>query len=158
MITYRPATSADVAELAVMRWDFRLEEAPGTPLHDRETFLHACREFLYRGLAGRTWTYWIAADGAQIVSHIFIQRIEKIPKPNRLDGAFGYISNVYTRPAYRNRGIGSRLLAHVLQWAGEQDLENLIVWPSAESIRFYKRAGFIRSPEMMEYEVRPYVL
>ena len=54
-----------------------------------------------------------------------------------LDDALGYVTNVYTRPAYRGRGIGTRLMSHVLQWAREHDLESLIVWPSETSVRFY---------------------
>ncbi|MFN8492702.1 MAG: GNAT family N-acetyltransferase [Caldilineaceae bacterium] len=155
---YRVATATDVAELASMRWDFRLEEAQGTPVHDRDTFLHACAAFLRQGLADQRWTYWIATTDAEIVSHIFIQHISKVPKPNRLAEALGYVTNVYTRPTYRNRGIGTKLMAHVLQWATEQDLESLIVWPSTASIRFYERAGFHQGSEMLEYEVRPYIL
>src|SRR5262249_32491107 len=149
MLTYRTATLADVDELAQMRWDFRLEEAPGPPANDAPTFLPACAAFLRQGLVGKQWTYWIAATDAQIVSHIFIQTIAKVPKPNRLDEALGYVTNVYTRPAYRNQGIGTELMRHVLEWARQTDLESLIVWPSEASVSFYRRAGFEPNAEMM---------
>jgi len=152
------ASEADVDELAQMRWDFRLEEAPGATVHDQTTFLHACTAFLRHGLAEQRWTYWIAQQETQIVSHIYIQRVPKVPKPNRLDDALGYVTNVYTRPASRGQGIGTQLMTHVLQWAREQDLESLIVWPSETSVGFYERAGFRGSPDMLEYSVRPYVL
>ena len=84
--------------------------------------------------------------------------MRKVPKPNRLDDALGYVTNVYTRPAYRGQGICTQLMANVLQWASEHDLESLIVWPSEASVGFYERAGFRGSPDMLEYEVRPYVL
>ena len=58
----------------------------------------------------------------------------------------------------RPEGIGARLMAHVLAWAQEQELESLIVWPSETSVRFYERAGFRGSADMLEYTVRPYVL
>jgi GNAT superfamily N-acetyltransferase len=158
LIEYRLATQADLEQLAGLRWDFRLEEAPGTPVNDRATFMPACVAFLRQGLSSGTWAYWIALDARLIVAQIFVQRIAKVPKPNRLADAFGYVTNVYTRPAYRNQGIGSQLLAQVIAWAGEQDLENLVVWPSERSIPFYARAGFRGGSEAMELEVRPYVL
>jgi GNAT superfamily N-acetyltransferase len=158
MIIYRMAIEADVDELARMRWDFRLEEAPGATIHDQATFVDACTAFLRQGLAERRWTYWIAQQETQIVSHIYIQRVPKVPKPNKLDDALGYVTNVYTRPTYRGQGIGTQLMIHVLQWAREHDLESLIVWPSETSVGFYKRAGFRGSPDMLEYSVRPYVL
>ena len=157
MTIYRVAAEADVDGLARMRWDFRLEEAPGATRHDQATFLHACTAFLQQGLAEQRWTYWVAEQDAQIVSHIYIQRVPKVPKPNKLD-ALGDVTNVYTRPAYRGQGIGTQLMTHVLGWAREQDLESLIVWPSETSVHFYERAGFRGSPDMLEYVVRPYVL
>jgi GNAT superfamily N-acetyltransferase len=155
---YRMATEADAAELAQMRWNFRLEEAPGATQHDQATFLEACTIFLLQGLAEQRWTYWVAQHYTQIVSHIYIQRVPKVPKPNRLDDALGYVTNVYTRPDYRSQGFGTQLMTHVLAWAKEQDLESLIVWPSETSVPFYQRAGFRGTSDMLEYEVRPYVL
>ena len=158
MTIYRMATEADLDELAQMRWDFELEEAPGATVHDQATFLTACTAFLRQGLPEQRWTYWVAQEDPQIISHIYIQRVPKVPKPNRHDDALGYVTNVYTRPAYRHQGIGTRLMTHVLAWAREQDLESLIVWPSEASVRFYERAGFRGSSEILEYSVRPYVL
>jgi GNAT superfamily N-acetyltransferase len=158
MTIYRRAAEGDVDELAQMRWDFRREEAPGATRHDQATFLNACTSFLRQGLAEQRWTYWIAQQDTLIISHIYIQRVPKVPKPNRLDDALGYVTNVYTRPAYRGKGIGTQLMNHVLQWAREQDLESLIVWPSETSVGFYERARFRGSTDMLEYEVRPYVL
>jgi GNAT superfamily N-acetyltransferase len=158
MAIYRMATEADVDELAQLRWDFRREEAPGATVHDQATFLHACAAFLRQGLREQRWTYWVAQQDSQIVSHIYIQRVPKVPKPNRLDDALGYVTNVYTRPAYRGQGIGTQLLAQVLQWARAQDLESLIVWPSETSVGFYQRAGFRDTSEMLEYELRPTIV
>lgn len=152
------AADQDLGELAQMRWDFRLEEAPGATVHSQPSFLEACTLFLQQGLRDQRWTYWVALQDDQIVSHIYIQRVPKVPKPNRLDDAMGYVTNVYTRPAFRGQGIGTQLMTHVLAWASQQDLESLIVWPSEASVRFYQRAGFRGSPDMLEYGVRPYAL
>jgi GNAT superfamily N-acetyltransferase len=67
------------------------------------------------------------------------------------------VTNVYTRPAYRGRGIGSELMAHVIEWAKAQDIECLLVGPSDASVHFYERAGFRWNEDLMEYTVRPYV-
>jgi GNAT superfamily N-acetyltransferase len=157
-VEYRIATEDDVAALAKMRWNFRLEENPDLPVYDLATFLQACTLFLRQGLLNRQWTYWIAVQDDLIVAQIFVQKIAKIPKPNRLEDAFGYVTNVYTRPAFRNLGIGSVLMAQVIRWAQEQDLENLLVWPCERSVPYYQRAGFVGNTEAMELSIRPYVL
>ena len=155
---FRIATESDLDVLAQMRWDFRVEESPDTPVHDRQTFLEACTAFLRQGLASQRWIYWVAVCDDVIVSHIFVQRIAKVPKPNRLDDGFGYVTNVYTKPACRGQGIGSELMAHVVEWAQAQDLECLLVGPSDASVHFYERAGFRWNEDLMEYSVRPYIL
>jgi hypothetical protein len=99
MIEYHMASEADVEQLAVMRWDFRREEAPGTYAIDQTTFIQQCAAFLRQGLASNQWTCWVAVRDGSIITHIFVQRIAKVPKPNRLDDAYGYVTNVYTRPS-----------------------------------------------------------
>jgi GNAT superfamily N-acetyltransferase len=149
------ATEADAEQLATMRWEFSLEDGATTPAIDQAAFIQQCAAFLRQGVAERRWSCWVAVLDGVILSHIFIQRIEKIPRPDRLDSFYGYVTNVYTRPVYRSQGIGAELMERVLVWAREQDLEFMIVWPSEESVRFYERAGFRNWQEpVMEYPVR----
>ncbi len=89
------------------------------------------------------------------MSHIFVQRIRKVPSPLDPVVRFGYVTNVYTRPSYRNRGIGTELLSRVLGWAREEHLETLIVWPSDLSVGFYQRAGFRADNDVLELEILP---
>ncbi|MDZ4719019.1 MAG: GNAT family N-acetyltransferase [Roseiflexaceae bacterium] len=156
-ITYRPAGEGDLEELAQIRWDWRMEEATSAPHHEFPTFRDACVAFLQRGLQTQQWAYWIATTDTQIVAQIFVQKVSKVPKPNILEEYFGYVTNVYTRHAYRNQGIGSRLMAHVAAWAQAENLEMLVVWPSEESVTFYQRAGFRGKNDMLELTVRPYI-
>jgi GNAT superfamily N-acetyltransferase len=155
---YRLATSDDAETLAQMRWEFRLEEAPGDTVHNKADFLHACTMFIRQAIEGGAWHFWVAEDESMLVAHICVLTIVKIPKPNRLHDAFGYVTNVYTRPAYRNQGIGSELMRHVVEWARAMEMENLMVWPSERSIPFYARAGFVADEEAMDLILRAYVL
>ena len=151
MTTFRIAGEDDLEALAALRWEFRREGAEGDPSDcEKWDFIEACTLFLQRGLRRRIWVYWVAEEAGEIVSHVFVQMIEKVPKPGDLNGKWGYVTNVYTRPAFRDRGIGSELMGNVVAWAKEIGLELLIVWPSRESVPFYRRAGFSPPEEMME--------
>lgn len=156
-VSLRQATLDDVAQLAEMRWEFRMEETAGAPPAEKELFLAECRAFMLAGFTSGVWTCWLAEADGWIVSHIFVQRIDKIPKPSQIRDRFGYLTNVYTRPAYRNHGIGSALLGRVKAWARDEDYEFLITWPSEASGRFYERAGFEGKNESLACELRPYV-
>ena len=77
-----------------------------------------------------------------IVSHVFVGTIEKIPREIVEHRAIEYLTNVYTRPEFRGRGIGGRVLDAVTTWALETDVELLVVWPSEASLSHYERHGF----------------
>lgn len=153
---YHIATAKDLPQLAELRWEFRMEDGTEQPLVSREQFIQICTHFLQESLATGYHTYWVAEQDGQIISHIFVHRIDLVPRPCKLRDQFGYITNTYTRPAYRNQGIGSLLLHHVKQWATEQDFELLIVYPSEQAIPYYERAGFCTENEVMELKLREY--
>jgi ribosomal protein S18 acetylase RimI-like enzyme len=67
--------------------------------------------------------------------------------PVRENRRIAYMTNVYTRPSHRSRGIGGQLVERAQEAAREADVELIIVWPSEESISFYERYGFDRPIE-----------
>ncbi len=147
-MNFRLAVEEDLPQLAELRWDFRTELRPPAgviPLKTvlpRDVFIPACLKFLQHGLASGNWAFWIAEDAGQIISQVCIQIIAKIPRPIELNPRMGYITNVYTRPAYRNQGIGARLMKLSSDWARREGLESLVLWPAKGREAFYERAGF----------------
>jgi ribosomal protein S18 acetylase RimI-like enzyme len=162
-VVYRTAAAADLLQLAQMRWDFRTGPDEPPPVVSREVFLEQCHAFLARGLERGDWVYWIAVEeGAVddktlspderplILGHIFLHLFRPVPKPCQLESHYGYLTNVYTRPACRNQGIGSELMRHAQRWAKEHEVPFMIVSPSEASVPFYRRAGFTFETEFME--------
>ncbi|MCE5318075.1 MAG: GNAT family N-acetyltransferase [Parachlamydia sp.] len=138
----RQASPSDLVQLAEMRWDFTLEEGV-IPHFLRQEFLDRTVIWLQQGLASGQWVYWVAEMQGKIAAHIFCFRVPKVPSPDHLEESWVYLTNVYTKPAHRNMGIGSALLESVKQWASsEKKQELLLVWPSSQSERFYMRCGF----------------
>src|SRR5688572_8585935 len=98
-ILYRMANARDIPALARLRWEFDREEDETSPVASYDEFLPHCRDFLQRGLDNNTWTYWIAEADGEIVSHIFVHVFHPVPRPTRLTDFYGYMTNVYTKPA-----------------------------------------------------------
>ncbi|MDQ0257759.1 GNAT superfamily N-acetyltransferase [Evansella vedderi] len=149
----RLAEEKDIEQLIRMRWDFSIEhdetgKVQFTPYPD---FEQGCQVFLENALRGDQWFIWVAEEDGKIVSHIYIELIQKVPRPGRITHPFAYMTNVYTIEAYRNKGIGSKLLTTINQWAKEKAYEFIIVWPSDDSINYYKKNGYSHSTEPMEY-------
>jgi GNAT superfamily N-acetyltransferase len=153
---FRVATDRDLTQLAELRWDFRGENGTERPVVSREKFIEVCKVFLKRGLESGYHTYWIAEQAGEIISQVFVHRIELVPRPCKIQDQFGYITNNYTKPAYRNKGIGSELMRRVKRWARDEDLELLIVYPSEEAVTFYERTGFCADNDVMELKLREY--
>jgi GNAT superfamily N-acetyltransferase len=153
---YRMATGEDLTQLAELRWDFRMEGGDELPAVSKEEFIAACTDFLKRGLASGYHVYWIAEKNGEIVSQIFVHKIDMVPRPCKIRDQFGYITNNYTKPPYRNKGSGSELMKSVLAWAKAEDLELLIVYPSERAVSFYRRAGFDMENDVMELRLREY--
>jgi GNAT superfamily N-acetyltransferase len=138
---YRLAGEADLPALAQMRWDFRSAFIPPDAMSEAE-FLPGCLDFLRHSLASGRWAFWIAEDEGQIVAQAFLEVVAKMPDLHNFGRGFGYVTNVYTRPAYRNQGVGAQLMEHLHAWAVEHNLESLILWPSGRAVPFYARAGY----------------
>ena len=144
----REATAQDVSVLARMRWNLRMDDAP--PDDRYPEYEARFSQFLTDALASGRWMAWVIEQEGEILAHIYLQLIEKVPRPGALDQYFGYVTNVYTLPEYRNQGLGAQLMNHVIAWAKARQLEFLILWPSERSIPYYQRAGFEHPREMLE--------
>lgn len=155
-MNYRTARVEDLSQLAELRWDFRMESGDEIPVVSKSEFIDSCTSFLKYRLENKSYVGWIAEDDGEIVAHIFVHKIDLVPRPCKIHDQFGYITNNYTKPEYRRKGIGSQLMAKVLDWAKDEDLELLIVYPSEQAVSYYSAAGFHPDSEIMEFRLREY--
>ncbi|HUF00819.1 MAG TPA: GNAT family N-acetyltransferase [Gaiellaceae bacterium] len=151
-VLYRTATEADVEALASLRAAFTFEDHE--PDVTRPDFPEAFSRVVGEGIEAGRVTVWLAESGDTILAHAFVVLVDKIPRPVAGHAFIGYLTNVYTRPEARGRGIGSQLLEHVTGWARDTDVELLVVWPSDESVQFYVRAGFESGRDPLVWESR----
>lgn len=145
----------DADQLARLRWEFHYED--GVPSSaDSETideFRTRFRAFFARALESNGWTIWVAEVFDEIVSHVYVYTVPKVPRPTQTTDAWGYVTNVYTVPDHRGQDVGSALMAAVRNWASDRRLELLLVWPSKASRTFYERAGFSPDSDVLECPV-----
>lgn len=151
-IGYRQAGPRDADALARMRWDFRTElHLESQPAHTWEEFQPVMLTFLANAFASGDWAVWLAECQGQILAHVYIHRIWKVPNPVKFNPAIGYVTNVYTIPEWRNQRVGAELLQIVQAWAETVDLELLFLWPSQRSVPFYLRQGFSQENKILEF-------
>lgn len=146
--TTRLAGHEDFKILGHLRWRFDQE---GEERSDPEARLQFIGDFVER--QDDDLFHWLAEVDGEIVAVMSIRTVRKVPKLGALDRYWGYLTNCYVLPDYRNRGIGTELLSAVTKWAKEEQLELLVVWPSDRSYPFYDRAGFQRHPDPLVLQI-----
>ena len=103
---------------------------PGQTLAQRIQAMQA-----YLGSSFVPTTYIATADGllgsAAIISHDMDNKPELSP----------WLASVFVAPEYRNQGIGSRLVKHVMKQAAEAGLSSLYLF-TPDRVSFYQRLGW----------------
>jgi GNAT superfamily N-acetyltransferase len=153
-VLVREATVEDAAALATLRWEhcYELGGYPGAggETLDREEFDAEFAAFLRETLDGGQWAVWLAeADGAA-VGTISVQRVAAVPTPWQTTRGWGYVTSVQVAPDWRGRGVGRLLMNAALAWAREGGLELVHLWPSPDSVAFYRAVGFSPAVSAME--------
>ncbi|MGH7427426.1 MAG: GNAT family N-acetyltransferase [Candidatus Methylomirabilaceae bacterium] len=148
-MSIRPATPADAAALARLRYAFRAAIDP--PAEPEPAFVARCTGWMVERLAaGSAWRCWVAEDHGKIVGTVWLGLFEKIPNPVAEPEMHGYVSNLYVQPERRGQGTGGFLLAAAIQECDARRLDAVILWPTPESPSLYERHGFAVRDDLME--------
>lgn len=145
-IVIREATPADCDRLAALRYQFR-SELEGS-VENRNTFIQRCSAWMFHRLSA-DWKAWVAVRGGEIVGHVWLHLVEKLPNCNGEPELHAYITNLYVWPECRG-GVGSRLLAQALNWLQHKSVDAVILWPTPRSRTLYLRHGFRQPHDILE--------
>ncbi len=149
----RPAVPEDAPQLAALRYRFRA--GLGAPVEEEGAFVARATAWFATRLTLPAWRCWLAVDAAdELIGQVLLQFIEKVPNPVEEAETIGYLTNLYVRPEHRGRGLGARLLQTALAACPAETVDTIILWPTAQSVTLYKRAGFITPIDLMERRQR----
>jgi GNAT superfamily N-acetyltransferase len=141
-IRIRSAQAEDATTLATLRYRFRTEV--GEPVETEGAFVARAAPWIAERLAGAVWRAWVAVDtDGEIVGHVFVQFVEKIPNPVPEAETLAYLTNLYVAPPLRNHGIGALLLHAALAACDAMAVETVFLRPSKGSVPLYLRHGFM---------------
>ena len=150
----RPGERRDVPALARLRYEFRAGQDP--PVESEADFLARCTGWMTARLVpGGSWRCWLAEAAGRAVGTVWLQRIEKLPNPVAEAESHGYVSSLYVVPSSRGAGLGSRLLGACLEACQAQEMDAVILWPTARSRSLYLRLGFAVREDLLERRLRP---
>jgi GNAT superfamily N-acetyltransferase len=85
---------------------------------------------------------WLAEISGAPVGMMNLAVFERMPRPGREAGTWGYLANAFVLQPHRNQGTGRLLLNALLAHADAHGYVRVVLRPSERSVPFYSRAGF----------------
>jgi L-amino acid N-acyltransferase YncA len=146
-VTFARAGEGDLAQLAALRYRWRVEEA-GERGEGEGRFEAQFREWF--GAHRATHAGYLAALDGEAIGCAWLCTIDRVPGPEKFVRRAGILQSVYVVPTQRHRGVGEGLLRRMIDDAKQGGLDYLMVHPSAASFGFYRRLGFSESQKLLE--------
>jgi GNAT superfamily N-acetyltransferase len=102
------------------------------------------------GTDSSAWRCWVIDDGKQLLGHVCVQLVEKMPNPGNEPEAHAYVTNFYVAPEVRGQGLGKKLLIKAVSWCRARDTDSVFLWATCESKSLYRRCGFVEPVDVLE--------
>lgn len=139
VITYRPATLEDLDALAALRWEVEVEMHGD--LDNRDEYLAVYRDARGSDMERGTCRAWLAEAAERPIACVqliwWAAPTVNLPRRKR-----GYVTGVYTHPAYRGQGIAHQLMETLIEHAREIGIQRLMLYPSEMGAPLYAHLGF----------------
>jgi GNAT superfamily N-acetyltransferase len=134
IVNIRVATLDDIDALISRR--IQLLEA------NDASFDGGLRAWLRTHLADGSFLAWIAEDAGTVVAASGLTVLDRPPYPGNATGLDAYVTNMYTLPAYRRRGLARQLLEVLITHARQAGIKRLFLEASREGQPLYEEFGF----------------
>jgi GNAT superfamily N-acetyltransferase len=150
MYRIRLATVGDVDELIRLRLDF-LEEvgSPGAGADGGELGA-AMRDYMLRKMPSGAFLAWVAESEGAIVATSGVTLFERPPNGANPSGLEAYLSNMYTLPGWRGRGLGTALVETAVAHLKATNVRRIWLHATEQGRPVYAKAGFVPSETDME--------
>ena len=141
MIGYRKATKNDIKHLSSMRVSMLCEDET-YDADFQETLYRNTSEYMQNGLNDNTVSLWVATENNRIVAMCCLNYFYLPPNEISLSGKSAHLGNMYTMPAYRNKGIAAKLLELIVAEAKNNQCDRIVLVPTETGIHLYEKFGF----------------
>jgi len=142
--TYRPATIDDLEALATLRFEMEVEQGHenASEAVDPRIYAKAYTNSTGEEMKGRRNRAWLAEADGEAVACVLLVWWVLPPNFERFSRKRGFVSSVYTKPAYRRQGIARELMKILIASARDEGVGRLILWSSEMGRPLYEQLGF----------------
>ena len=146
---------ADVGELEtlmewrmeVLRHVFHISES-----ENRNELYAANRDYYQKAIPGGSRVAVFAEWDGTIVGCGGLCLYTEMPSPDNPDGTCAYLMNIYTREAYRGKGVGKEIVRWLVAYAEKQGITKIYLETSQSGRALYESIGFQDMKDYMKWE------
>ncbi|WP_429158472.1 GNAT family N-acetyltransferase [Aeromonas media] len=147
----REALAADIPALVHLRMALFCEVGELARPDEDPALWQATLIYFTRAQQEGSARSWLVEVDGEAVACGTLALFVRPPYPGNLAGREAYLLNMYTRPAWRKRGMASILLDAMAAHAREQRLGKLWLHASDQGRPLYERLGFVSNPACLEW-------
>lgn len=129
-------------ELIALRMAYLAADFGEMTADDESAIRAALPSYFERHLECDLFAFVALAEDDTIASVALLLVSEKPANPRFVNGRIGTVFNVYTVPEYRRLGLASRVMAALVSYAREQDLDLVELNATDEGYPLYRSLGF----------------
>jgi GNAT superfamily N-acetyltransferase len=142
-INYTIATIADIPTLIALRIEFLTELSGEQSTAVLMALADQLTNYFYKALPDETCYCVLAKCGDEVAATGIIVIRNEIGNFKTNGNRTGYIRNMYTKPAYRKRGIGKDVLERLVEIGRQSALGKIELRATDEGRNLYLNQGFV---------------
>ncbi|NHJ46716.1 MAG: GNAT family N-acetyltransferase [Asgard group archaeon] len=142
MYSLRKATLDDIETLVDFRIEFLkdIQEMPSGK--NLENFKDNLRNFFINRMRSDEFIAWLAIIEKEVIATSGLSFLQRPPHFGNLTGYFAYIMNMYTKPEWRRKGIGSALLEKIFGEIKKKGIKSVVLHATPIGQPLYEKYGF----------------
>lgn len=146
LITYRPATEADVELMIDSRMQFLLE-LEGAQTDEAISNLRSGLQSFLNAELGKTFFCWLAIHDGEVAGIGCLALRTHAGNFKNPSGKVGYIMSMYTRPDYRRKGISGTIVKNLVTTGNSQGISFFELHATLAGEPVYIKNGFRKHDE-----------
>ena len=140
-VEYDIADLNDIPELVRLRILYMIDDFGSITDEEREGMEKQLPGYFEREL-GKKLIAFVARTEVRLVAAAYLLIIEKPANPFFLNGLDSEVLSVYTEEKYRGKGICTRLMSNMIEYAREHQICRIDLVATDEGYPIYKKLGF----------------
>lgn len=147
--TIRRATVDDIETLVELRVSLQSENSDGIEV-DSAAVWEACRRYFAETLPTDVFVVYVAEAEGRVVATSGVSFVSRPPGRTSFLQCEGYVTNVYTVPGWRGKGVATALLKATIEYAQRKGARLVYLHTSDAGRSVYEKLGFAQYPRYME--------